>query len=333
MRVVRCKPLGNDKPAFLQHDLDMKSIAMGVDIGGSHISCVAVDLRQGIILPESRTGRTVNNQTSATEIIAGWASALGQSMAAIDPAQLVGIGFAMPGPFNYAGGVALFTPEVAKYQSLHGVEVASCLRQSLALPAGTGMRFMNDASAFGVGEAWLGEAAGSHRAISITLGTGLGSVFIQEGIPVVEGDLVPRTGALWHVPFRGEIADAWFSTRWFISRYARATGCQLAGVRELAELAGTELPARTVFVEFGENLADFLAPWIRKFGAEVLVIGGNVSAAYPWFGPSLEASFRRQQIQTAIRVSKLREDAALLGSARLFEEKFWSQTEPLLAKM
>jgi len=201
------------------------------------------------------------------------------------------------------------------------------------LPAGLELRYLNDATAFGVGEAWLGKAAGAKRSISITLGTGLGSAFVDDGIPVVEGDLVPRMGSLWHLPFNNDIADAAFSTRWFIKRYAQKTGTRLADARQIADRAATDAPAKDVFVEFGTNLGNFVGPWVKRFGADVLVIGGNVSAACHLFGPAMEESFKQQQLALVTHVSELKEDAASIGSARLFEDNFWNRIKPLLSKM
>lgn len=311
----------------------MKTIAIGADIGGSHISCVAVDFLSQIIIKDSLATRFVNNQASANEILTDWANTLGESIAKVGRNRLAGIGFAMPGPFDCVGGNALFTHEVAKYQNLHGINVSKHLRELLALPADFELRYMNDATAFGVGEAWLGKALGMNKSLAITLGTGLGSVFIHKGLPVVEGPDVPRMGSLWHLPFQSDLADASFSTRWFIKRYAQKTGNQLAGVKQLADMAATDSVAKDIFAEFGNNLADFLGPWIKEFAAEIVVLGGNVSAAYQLFGPALEASLARQRIATPVCVSHMKEDAASIGGARLFDENFWNQVKPLLSKM
>ena len=172
----------------------MKTIAIGTDIGGSHISCAAVDLQKQSIIKGSLATQRVDNQAPAEEILDNWVVALGKSLAKIDCTQLAGIGFAMPGPFDYTQGIALFTAKVAKYQNLHGVNVSRRIKELLVLPAGLELRYLNDATAFGVGEAWLGKAAGAKRSISITLGTGLGSAFVDDGIPVVEGDLGSPNG-------------------------------------------------------------------------------------------------------------------------------------------
>ena len=313
----------------------MKKYAIGVDIGGSHISCAAIDLEKKEIVRQSAAYEPVDNQAPAEAILDSWARALKQSIAAIDPKALAGVGFAMPGPFNYATGVAMFTNEVQKFQSLHQVNVSERLNALLALgaDAGCGFRYMNDATAFAVGEAWLGKAKDAARSVSITLGTGFGSAFIDQGIPVVERADVPKMGCVWHLPFKDGIADDSFSTRWFIKQYAAKTGAKAAGVKDIADAAATNPAARAIFDEFGANLGNFLGPILKTFGATTLVMGGNVTGAYGLFGAALEASLAAQNVPMSIHISELKEDAALIGSARLFDEPFWVKVEPLLPLM
>jgi len=53
-----------------------QNLAIGVDIGGSHISCAAVDLQSFKILNETRTERSVDNRAEATKIIGVWVNAI-----------------------------------------------------------------------------------------------------------------------------------------------------------------------------------------------------------------------------------------------------------------
>jgi glucokinase len=315
----------------------MNKFAIGTDIGGSHISCAAIDLQSQSIINKSFVTREVDNQASAADIFANWAGAINESLASLPRSEVVGIGFAMPGPFDYANGIALFNANVAKYQNLYGINISHRLKDLLSLPGASSnfdFRYLNDATSFAVGEAWLGKAAGAKRSLSITLGTGFGSAFIEDGIPVVERDDVPGMGNLWHVPFNGEIADASFSVRWFINRYTALSGSRLANVKQIAaKAAESDAHAKEVFTEFGVNLGTFLAPWLKRFAADVLVIGGNIAAAYAEFGPALEATLRKHHISVAIHLSELKEQAALIGSARLFEDKFWAKVQPLLTPL
>ncbi len=310
----------------------MKRYAIGADIGGSHISCALVDLQEKRLIKDSIRTQQVNNQAKAGEILDNWCLALQKTIGMESVNDLAGIGFAMPGPFDYANGIALFTKEVAKYEKLHGIDVTGELSKRLDLSPGQ-FRFMNDASAFAVGEAWMGKASKVSRSLSVTLGTGFGSAFVDKGLLVVDREDVPRMGCVWHLPYRNGIADDYFSTRWFIQRYAEMSGEKAGGVKDIAMKAPKDKMAGNIFEEFGSNLGEFLGHWLKKFRAELLVIGGNVSGAYHLFSSAFESSLKKQRVSILVEISELMEESAMAGCAYLFEESFWIKVKPLLSKM
>ena len=120
----------------------------------------------------------------------------------------------MPGPFDYVKGIC-YIKGVAKYENLYGFNITDAISSHLNVPDGFLIRFMNDASSFAVGEAWAGSAIKAVRSLSITLGTGFGSAFISNKIPIVDGPEVPKIGCVYHLPYKDGIADDYFSTRWF----------------------------------------------------------------------------------------------------------------------
>lgn len=309
-----------------------KSIAIGTDIGGSHISCAAVDLVSGKILRDTLTERAVNNQAQANEIIAVWAEALSGALAKVPFEKVKGIGFAMPGPFDYVKGIC-FIRGVAKYENLYGINIIDAISSSLEVPEDFLIRFMNDASAFAVGEAWAGSATKANRSLSITLGTGFGSAFISNRIPIVDGPDVPKLGCIYHLPYRDGIADDYFSTRGLLGRYKNLTGKELSGVKEVAALAASDRIISDLFTDFGDKLGLFLAPWLKKFKAEIIVIGGNISYAYSLFGDVFEDRLKKENCNCKVVLSKLKEDAALLGSAYLLDDDFWKSVQHALPLM
>jgi glucokinase len=311
----------------------MRDFAIGCDIGGSHITCAAIDLQRQCIAPRTLLHRAVDSQAPADRILSHWAAALKGALDAVDPVRLVGIGVGMPGPFDYEKGIALFSPQVAKYQSLHGLSIWERLISLLEMAPGTTIRSMNDVACFAVGEAWVGKASGLTRAVCLTLGTGFGSAFVEDGAPVVDGSHVPRSGCLWHLPFRDGIAEDFLSSRWFLREYAARSGKTAAGVKEIAEKSSIEPAARAVFQEFGENLGAFVAPWLRKFGAEAVVVGGGICHAYQLFGTSFQDTLAALGLRLPVHLSGLMEQATLLGSARLLENEFWRKVKPRLAHM
>jgi glucokinase len=309
-----------------------QNIAIGADIGGSHISCAAVELTSGKVLSDTFAERSVNNQAQAAKIISVWASCLADVLHKVPANRVKGIGFAMPGPFDYVKGIC-YIKGVSKYENLYGFNIADAIISSLDVPENFKVRFMNDASAFAVGEAWAGQASKARKSMSITIGTGLGSAFISDKIPVVDGDAVPKIGCIYHLPYKDSIADDYFSTRWFISSYKKVTGKEPKGVKEMADLASRDKTAMRLFTDFGERLGLFLAPWLNKFGAEVLVVGGNISSAYNLFGAVFEQRLRKEKCTSKVALSELKENAALLGSAYLFDDKFWEAVQHALPLM
>jgi len=309
-----------------------KNIAIGTDIGGSHISCAAVNLVSGHILKETLAERYINNQAQASEIISSWAEALSTVLAKVSADQVKGIGFAMPGPFDYVNGIC-YIRGVSKYENLYGFNISDAISSSLDVSKDFLIRFMNDASSFAVGEAWTGSATEVTRSFSITLGTGFGSAFISNRIPIVDGPDVPNLGCVYHLPYKDGIADDYFSTRGLLARYRNVTGVELPGVKELATLAGSNKIVSELFEDFGTDLGIFLAPWLNKFKAEILVIGGNISHAYKLFGDALESSLKKESCSCTVTISKLMEDAALLGSAYLLDDDFWKSVQHALPLM
>jgi glucokinase len=309
-----------------------QNLAIGTDIGGSHISCAAIDLSSGKILRNTLTEREVNNQAHVNVIIKVWAEALSGALSGLPREKVKGIGFAMPGPFDYVKGIC-YIKGVAKYENLYGFNIKDAISSNLGVSDDFLIRFMNDASSFAVGEAWAGSAIKADRSLSITLGTGFGSAFISNRIPVVDGPEVPKMGCVYHIPYKEGIADDYFSTRWFTGRYKNLAGKEVKGVRELAELAPKDNTASDLFTEFGQNLGLFLAPWLNKFKAEILVIGGNISHAYNLFGEVFEESLKMGKCKTEVALSSLKEDAALLGSAYLFNDDFWKSVQHALPLM
>lgn len=309
-----------------------RNLAIGSDIGGSHITSAVIDLVSGNILRETLSERAVNNQAPANEIIGVWADTVAGAMKKVELDIVKGIGFAMPGPFDYVKGIC-YIKGVAKYENLYGINIKDAVAERLKVPHDFLIRFMNDASSFAVGEAWAGSAIKEKKSLSITLGTGFGSAFISDRIPIVDGPLVPELGCVYHLPYRDGIADDYFSTRGLLGRYKVMTGKELSGVKELASRASSDKVAGDLFADFGEKLGQFLAPWLIRFEAEILVIGGNISHAYNLFGDVFENSLRKENCLCRVALSRLKEDAALLGCAYLLDDDFWKSVQHALPLM
>jgi glucokinase len=304
-----------------------------LDIGGTHITSVAVDVEKGQINESSRRNLAVDAKGSRQEILQTWREAVSGTMKAIPCCfGLLGLGAAMPGPFDYDKGICLMKG-LGKYDSLYGLNIRRFFKKTLEITESLPLIFRNDAVCFLLGESWKGAAVHHEDVIGITLGTGFGSAFMRKGVILegIEGEGRPPGGWFYSVPYKNGMADDYFSIRGLLGRYQNETGHRLSSVIDLAQRASKEAEARKVFEKFGHELAGFLAPWLDSFKPDCLVTGGNIARAWQWFGVPLVEDLRKSSPHVDVKPSVLFEDAALLGAA-LLPLRFKEPADPNLTE-
>ncbi len=283
------------------------TVVLGVDIGGSHITAALVNTTTGAVLPHTKFRAEIDAGGTAGEIIDKWAGAIRQSWAEAGIGSSA-IGIAMPGPFDYDSGICLIK-EQDKYQALYGHNIKEQLSASLKIPPHQ-VRFINDACSFLKGELLAGALKGCSNAIGITLGTGLGSAFYQNG--------QPADADLWKAPFKTGIAEDYLSTRWFVQEYKTRYGREIKNVKELVSSAGRD-EAAALFGLFANNLASFVQYMYGAFGCSHVVIGGNIAKASAYFLSEVKACLAESGCPAGIHITRLWETASLIGAASSFQ--------------
>ncbi|WP_121353534.1 ROK family protein [Flavisolibacter nicotianae] len=287
----------------------VESLAIGVDIGGSHITAAQVDLATQRILLPSLKRAAVNTRGDADEIISAWCSVLVENCKGLCP-QTVKIGIAMPGPFDYQQGVS-YMREQNKFDSLYGLSVRTLLAEKLGLVP-ENISFLNDAACFLKGEVFGGAAKGCSRVLGLTLGTGFGSAIFDNGLV--------EDANLWCDPYKDGIAEDLFSTRWFVKRYTELTGRNAKDVKGILDSGCDDKFVKQVFREFGENLGEYLVGLSNRFDFDTVVIGGNIAKSFPLFAEPLQNFVRETNQAIAFKQSVLNENAALVGAASIWQD-------------
>lgn len=242
--------------------------AIGIDIGGTGIKGAIVDLSTGQLVSDRKKvstpegGRPADILEATEELLAG----LDEETGAVLP---LGVCF----------------PAVVK----HGrtLSAANISREWIGLPAetlfedrfGREIHFINDADAAGYAESRYGAAVGAEGLVILaTLGTGIGSAFLYDGI------LVPNT-ELGHLEVDGVNAE----TRAAYSAMERES------------LSWSEWAAR---LQRYFSVVEFL------FSPDLFVVGGGVSKHHQEFLPLLD-------LTTPIVPAVHRNNAGILGAASL----------------
>jgi glucokinase len=154
--------------------------------------------------------------------------------------------------------------------------------------------------------------------MAVTLGTGLGACFIDKGVSIVSGELVPADGEIYNIPYKDGIAEDYVSARGLLSAYKNLTGKNLNNGLELFNLAVAEdKVAIKVFEAMGENLAEVAIPWLEKFEADSFIIGGKIANASEFFLESFKKKIKESGLEITVSVSTDNEAAALLGAASM----------------
>jgi glucokinase len=240
-----------------------------LEIGGTHVAAALVG-PPWTLCDEAVHHAPVRADGTADDIVAD----VLRTADALGPQPGARWGVAIPGPFDYAAGVGWFEG-VGKFESLRGFALGDVLVHRLHAADAV---FLNDAHAFGVGESQSGAAAGHDRVLAMTLGTGVGSCFLDRGVPVTVGFDVPPEGRADLLNIDGVPLEDVVSRRALLARAGAGPGID---VRDLAVRARDgDVAARALFNDAFTALGHALAPWVRRFGASLLVVGGGIARSW-----------------------------------------------------
>lgn len=279
---------------------------IALDVGGSSVKSGLVKSSGSV---EFSDHTPIDSQASKKDVLNAFVKIIQMYFPKVDYDECLGIAFGFPGPFDYKNGLCLIQGQ-SKYDNLYGVNIRDELKTLLNF--NKTILFCNDAEAAIVGEANYGAGQGFDRVIGITLGTGLGSAFVVNGVSVREGQGIPSNAELFPLIFNGKRADDLFSTRGLIGRFKRR-GFYYSNVAEATrDLKRGNTVLYNVFQKFGEDLGQFLRPFTDEFAADVLIVLGGIAGAIDYFRRQLEVHLNIPVYPGNVQ------GAALLGAAKLF---------------
>ncbi len=246
---------------------------VGIDFGGSGIKGAAVDLTKGDFAGDRVKIKTPKKSTpdAVADVVA---ELIGQIMER-HPDATGPVGVTVPGVVQH--GIARSAANID--DSWLDVDADAVFTRAV----GRDVHVMNDADAAGLAEARFGAARDRKRGLVIltTLGTGIGSAFIHDGV------LVPNS-ELGHLEIDGHVAEK------------RAA----SSIREEEGLT---------WEEWGDRLTVYYRKVERLFTPDLFVVGGGVSRDAEHFLHLID-------IRTPIVAAELQNRAGIIGAALLAQE-------------
>ena len=241
----------------------MSEHPIGIDFGGTGIKAAAVDLRTGDLASDREKIQTPKPATPAA------VSDVFAELVARFPTSDSPVGVTVPGVVRH--GVVHSAANIDR--TWIGADADAIFTEAL----GREVHVVNDADAAGLAEVEYGAAKGQRGLVIVTtLGTGIGSALIHDGI------LVPNS-ELGHLEIDGYDAE---------SRAANSA-------RENEELS---------YPVWAERLTIYYRTVERLFSPDLIVVGGGVSKSFDQFGPLID-------IATPIVPATLRNRAGIIGAA------------------
>jgi glucokinase len=315
--------------------MSVDAVALGIDVGGSGTRAAFVDRAGSVLL---RVDRATDVNAGTKGIISVVEELLRRRNEVDVEVQAIGVGAA--GFIDSSRGAVTFSPNLVYDDPL----IADALRARVDLPVVVD----NDANAAAWGERAFGNAQGTDHLALLTVGTGIGSGFIEGG-RLVRGfsgagaefghTVIDPDGPPCNCGLRGCIEQ--FASGQAIARMGREAAREDPDT-SLLDFAGSiesvtavhvaraareyDQTARDVLRRAGRALGIGLSNVVNLFDPEVIVLAGSVlGAGEPYLGPARDELVARTNAQrrrpVRLDVTSLGKDAGVVGAAALaFDE-------------
>jgi glucokinase len=284
-----------------------KEAVIALDVGGTTVDSACVSAAGAVIAEPPESGSPAAQ--SKDEIVRQLARIIDATRARAGDFSVSACGIAMPAPFDYAAGVSYMKH---KFPALYGVNLGALLREKTGLP----VYFINDADAFGLGVSWH-QLPDTKRFAALTIGTGLGGSFIEDGEVLDSDPRVPKGGEVWDLPYEDGILEDYASARAVTTLYGKLKPGERRSAKEVSALAlqGSQ-SAIDAYQAMGMALGRGLGPVFARFRPEKVVIGGHIGLSLELFGPTMEQALAAAGVPEVPILHAAPGNMAIFGAAK-----------------
>jgi len=107
-----------------------KKYAIGLDIGGTHITSAVIDVMDMKVYGNSLHKESFDSNLPTVQVMDIWEKAIRTSWDNSGVEELTGMAVCMPGPFDYVNGTCWIKGQ-AKYEHFYGLNVRELIREKL----------------------------------------------------------------------------------------------------------------------------------------------------------------------------------------------------------
>lgn len=276
----------------------MQKEFIGVDIGGTNMK--AGKVVNGSVLQSHLVEVDRNDTEEATldklfEII---------NKVMTDSVEAIGIG--VPAVVDPESGIVYDVQNIPAWTK---VALKDLVYQKYKVP----VFINNDANCFALGEKYFGKAQAYTNCVALSLGTGLGMGILIDN--KLYNGVLCGAGEIGMLPYKNGIMEHYTGSFFFEETYGESAKALFNKALE------EDTVALEAFNEYGKHLGEAIKAILYLFAPEMIVLGGSISNAYPFFKDAVMHSlgsfaYQKQLEHFKIETSDL-VDSPILGAAAL----------------
>ncbi len=252
------------------------TLLVGVDLGGTNV-------RAGLVQNSKITALHTREISSRAkqDVIVGEVC---ESIAAVLQPGVRGIGVGVPSVAD--NGVVYSANNIPSW---HAVPLYNILKRRFGVP----VFINNDANCFALGELHFGIGRGYQNLIGLIVGTGLGAGVVINGKLYFGAN--GGAGEIGAIAYREKDFEHYCSGRFF----QREFGLDGATLERRARRGDRK--AQAMLAAFGDDFANVIMALLYAYDPEIVVLGGSVIKAYPYFEKRMREKLKGFHFQNSLK--------------------------------
>ncbi|HSN09484.1 MAG TPA: ROK family protein [Hanamia sp.] len=281
----------------------MKKQVIGIDLGGTKISA-------GIVSGDELnhiSSKKITTNGSVEEVLEDLFSVTDELM----NNTVIAIGIGVPGLVDTERGMVYDVMNIPSWQE---VPLQKLMQDRYHVP----VYINNDANCFALGEYYFGKGKGYNSVIGLTVGTGLGAGLILNKKLFIGKNF--GAGEFGMIDYMDHVYEYYASGQYFNNVY----GIDGEIVFQNAKKGDAE--ALRMYEEMGTHLGNAIKTIIYALNVELIVLGGSVRHAYPYFSKTMwqqikTCGFKKSAEDLKIEISDLNNSGILGAAALTFDQQ------------
>ena len=189
------------------------------------------------------------------------------------------IGIGVPSVVDVAAGIVYNAVNIPSWEEVHLKDV---LESAFGLPVFVN----NDVNCFTLGEHRFGLARSYQSVVGVCIGTGIGTGIIINNRLYTGVNC--GAGEIGHLPYLDHDIEYYVSGNFFEKQYG------ISAMEASQKMVAEPAEGQRMWNEYGDHLAHALMSVVYTYDPEVIVLGGSLAKAFPYFEEQMRATMARK---------------------------------------